>query len=206
MSLEDLKKAYPFPEAEPTVPASDHGWFEPENERLLAGALGPHTRVVLELGSWLGKSTRFIARSAPNATVIAVDHWLGSEEHVGNPVLPVLYDTFLKNCWAFRDRIVPLRTSTIPGMGLVREHGVEPDLVYVDAGHDYASAKEDILTALDLFPGALLCGDDFLWPGVCKAVRDAVERCVMSACIKGNVWWREHPAFQRMNGVRIVAR
>lgn len=203
MGLEELKKAYPFPALEPDVLASDHGWFEPENERLLSGAIGPDTNVVLELGSWLGKSTRWIAQAAPKAIVIAVDHWMGSPEHMGNPVLPVLYETFLKNCWAFRDRIVPLRKYTLFGMRIVFENGVRPDLVYVDAAHDYENALMDIQVALDLFPKALLCGDDFLWLGVRRAVRELVAERRMDASVKGNVWWKTAPEFGHMNGVPI---
>src|SRR5436190_126076 len=194
MGIEDLKKAFPFPAAEPDVPASDHGWFGPENERLLKGALSPGIKVVLELGSWLGKSTRFIAGAAPSAVVVSIDHWYGSAEHKVNQklkaVLPVLYETFLKNCWLIRDRIVPLRSSTVPGMRLVRDYGVSPDLVYVDASHDYQSVRADILVSKELFPDAALCGDDFTWPGVRQAVEELVD-----ASIDGNVWWKKGPAF-----------
>jgi hypothetical protein len=40
------------------------------------------TRCVLELGSWLGKSTRFIVSRAPNAYICCIDLW--SNEHIRN--------------------------------------------------------------------------------------------------------------------------
>lgn len=207
MGLEDLKKMFPFPASEPDVPLSDHGWFGLENEELLKAALGPHTKVVLELGSWLGKSTRFIAQAAPNAALIALDHWLGSAEHKINPtlrpMLPILHETFLKNCWALRDRLIPLRANTVPGMKLVHGHGILPDLVYVDAAHDYQSVRADIMTALELFPDALLCGDDFQWPGVAQAVRERVSEGAMTALVKGNAWWRAAVAFGVVKGVLV---
>jgi hypothetical protein len=42
---------------------------------VLAELLSSQTRCVLELGSWLGSSTRFIADHAPNAVIICVDLW-----------------------------------------------------------------------------------------------------------------------------------
>ncbi len=204
MSIEDLKKAFAFPEKPPGVPASDHGWFGPEHVELLSGLLKPETKVVLELGSWLGKSTRFIASRAPKATVFAVDHWQGSAEHHAMPdcqgMLPTLYDTFLKNCWMFRTRIVPLRMDTISGMKLIHQHKVEPDIIFIDAGHDYISARADLSHALSLFPNAILCGDDFLWPGVGQTVREHAHAGIMKAFVKGNVWWKENPAFAHMQG------
>jgi len=204
MSIEDLKKVFPFPEKPPTVPASDHGWFGPEHVELLQGLLSKETKVVLELGSWLGKSTRFIASRAPNATVIAVDHWQGSAEHHGTPewqaLLPTLYETFLKNCWMFRTRIVPMRIDTVSGMKLIHQHKVEPDIIFIDAGHDYINARADLSNALMLFPNATLCGDDFLWPGVGQTVTEHVRAGIMKAFVKQNVWWKESPAFAHMQG------
>ncbi len=209
MSIEDLKKAFTFPSTAPAVPTSDHGWFGPEHEELLSGLLGPQTKVVLELGSWLGKSTRFIASRAPKAIVISVDHWQGSAEHHSTPqwkaLLPTLYETFIKNCWIFRDRIIPLRMDTVSGMKLVSQHGISPDIVFIDAGHDYISARADLSNALGLFPNSILCGDDFLWPGVGQTVTEHVRANIMKAFVKQNVWWKDNPAFAHMKGGVPVA-
>lgn len=208
MSIEDLKKVFSFPATPPAVSTSDHGWFGPEHVELLSGLLGPETKVFLELGSWLGKSTRFVASRAPKATVIAVDHWQGSVEHHTTPewqaFLPTLYDTFIKNCWTYRERIVPLRMDTVSGMKLIHQHGVKPDIIFIDAGHDYISARADLSYALSLFPDAVLCGDDFLWPGVAQTVREHAHANIIKAFAKGNIWWRDNPAFAHMKeGVKV---
>ena len=59
----------------PSVEAYHHGWFYPPHKVVLAELLSPETRCVVELGSWLGKSTLFIAEHAPNAVIISVDLW-----------------------------------------------------------------------------------------------------------------------------------
>lgn len=204
MGVQDLKTFFQFPSTPPNVPTSDHGWFGPEHAELLSGLLGPETKVVMELGSWLGKSTRFIASRAPKAFIVSIDHWQGSAEHHSTPewktLLPTLYETFLKNCWMFRDRVIHLRMDTISGMKLAHQHGVVPDVVFIDAGHDYISARADLSNALSLFPDAILCGDDFLWPGVGQTVTEHVRAGIMKAFVKGNVWWKENPAFAHMTG------
>ena len=64
-----------FPKAEPTVGRNPHGWFFPPHKVVLSHFLNEKTRVVVEMGSWLGKSTRFISSVAPNAFVFAIDKW-----------------------------------------------------------------------------------------------------------------------------------
>lgn len=100
----------------------------------------------------------------------------------------------------FRERVIPLRMDTISGMKLTNQHGVSPDIIFIDAGHDYISARADLSNALQLFPDAILCGDDFLWPGVGQTVTEHVRANIMKAFVKGNVWWRDNPAFAYMQG------
>ena len=208
MGLAELKNAFPFPANAPDVPPFDHGWFWECHKELLSGAMGSHVKVILELGSWLGKSTQWLAEQSPNATIIAVDHWQGSAEHLEKPewraLLPTLYETFIKNCWEFRDRIIPLRMNTISGMGFVNQFGVNPELIFIDAGHDYASAYGDVSNALRLFPSAAICGDDFYWEGVNKAVTEHVKHGIMLASYKDNQWWKENNVFTHIHGARQV--
>lgn len=63
-------------------------------------------------------------------------------------------------------------------------HGAQPALVFIDAGHSYESVKNDINWAVgqDAF---IICGDDFSFPGVEKAVR---ERFGSEFKIVGDMW------------------
>lgn len=208
MGLKELKKTFSFPSEPPLVPSSDHGWFWEGHVELLAGAMGAERKVVLELGSWLGKSTRWMAEHSPNADIITVDHWQGSAEHFEKPewqaMLPTLYETFIKNCWAFRERIVPLRMDTISGMKLVHQHGIKPELIFIDAGHDYVSANGDLSYAVRLFPEAAICGDDFYWEGVNRAVTEHVRRGIMRGFYKENWWWKENAFFSHIQGAKPI--
>lgn len=167
-----------WPEERPDVEPADFGWFEPCAEELLSKYVNEETQLIIELGSWLGKSTRWFLQAAPNAMVVAIDHWKGSPEHrrFGDDFRGLLWPRFLQNCWEYRDRLVPLKTSTLDGMRLVADRGYLPDLVYVDAAHDMRSAQLDIEAALTLFPDAQITGDDWIWgKGSHYPVRRAVQ-------------------------------
>ena len=110
--LQDLAKKYPWPEVKPDLAPLDQGWFSGHN--LFEEGLSKDMQVIVELGSWLGKSTRFFLNQFPRSFLIAVDHWKGSQEHQirFQKLLPNLYENFLVNCWDYKDRLIPLRNST----------------------------------------------------------------------------------------------
>lgn len=169
--LSVLGSRYPWPEARPNLPFNPGGWFPQCNKESLQKHLSPKTELVVELGSWLGLSTRWIMDQAPNAWLIAIDNWQGGKEIKDDPILPVVYDTFVSNCWAYKDRLVQMRTTTEAGLDELLGLGVKPDLVYLDAGHDYESVQQDINACIKF--GCTLIGDDFnpnAWPGVVQAV------------------------------------
>ncbi len=184
-----------WPEQKPNVTEDHHSMFF--NQGQLAALLNNETKLVIELGSWLGGSIRFICQNAPNAIVIAIDHWQGSPEHFENPDcqkrIPTLYETFLVNCWEYKNRLIPLQASTIEGLEKVKAAGLNPDIVYVDAAHDYDSATRDIEKVYELFPKTCICGDDWQWNAsaglpVQRAVRDFAARHNFTIHAERNFW------------------
>ncbi len=180
--IERLRRAYPWPATRPVVmgPVQNPGWLGEGTDGALAAALSDRTRVVVELGAWLGMSTRYILDRAPGATVISVNHWEGSPEHrVGTlyqSMLPTLYETFLSQCWDYRDRLIPLRMTTLEGLQVVAQAGIQPDLIYIDAEHSYRAVTAELELASELFPHARLVGDDFDWRGVREAAEAFARR------------------------------
>jgi hypothetical protein len=179
-----------FPRSRPDLPFSGHGWLNDENRRTLASALTNDTTVVVEVGTWLGLSARYMCDLAPSATLYAVDHWLGSPEHIGVPewecFLPTLWDQFVADCWDYRDRIVPVRGESLDGLQLLHGMGVEPDLIYLDGGHGYEQVRSDIEAITLLFPGVALIGDDWGWEGVRTAAVEHFGRDRI--VVDGNCW------------------
>jgi hypothetical protein len=192
-ALANLAAEYPWPDERPKVPpAPDRNWLFPATRELLSRSVTPKTQLVVEVGSWLGRSTRFLADLAPRGTVIAIDHWEGSPEHHKDgelaELLPRLYDTFLAECWDYRRRIIPLRAKSVEWLQRVAEAGLEPDVVYIDADHSFESVQHDLTTALDMFPRATIVGDDLNWDGVRKAVETVCRSRNLRHEAHGTAW------------------
>ncbi len=197
--VDALRAEHPWPDPLPPVEPRLWGWFREEHERVLGPRLSPSTQVVVELGSWLGMSTQFLLRAAPSATVIAIDHWRGSPEHHEREdwaaVLPTLYETFLVNCAAWSDRLVPLRLSTLEGIAAVAAAGVVPDLVYVDAGHDTDEVLADLRAVHAAWPTAVIVGDDWRWDTVRAAASRFAAETGRVPLVDGTAWTVEPVAF-----------
>jgi hypothetical protein len=186
--------AWPAEQPADAAPGKEQGWLGAGSEVMLSRSLSPKTKLVVELGAWLGLSTRYIADNAPHATVISVDHWQGSPEHKTQEhykaLLPRLYETFQARCWDYRERVVPLRMSSLDGLRRVADAGLEPDFVYVDAEHTYEAVTAELNLARKLFPHALLGGDDYDWTGVRQAVDEFAKKNNLLVDRYGARGWR----------------
>jgi len=194
VSLSDLVTANPWPAVKPALDFDDQGWLADEHKVFVKPYLSPDAKVILELGSWLGKSTRLWLRLAPNATLICVDTWRGSTDMIGNvdaePRLAagLMYEQFLANQWDERHRVIPIKTDSQIGMEQVAAAGVVPDFIYFDTEHTTTHVRAELETALRLFPTSQFYGDDWGWPSVQKAVTEfAAERGYVAKGL-GNAW------------------
>src|SRR5436305_727502 len=124
--------------------------------------------------------------------IAAIDHWQGSPEHHERPewraMLPGLYEGFLTLCWPYRDRIIPLRMTTLAGLQVLADHALSPDLVYVDAEHTYEAIRSELELSGRLFPRAALVGDDYPHPPVRDAVVDFARLHGLVVQCHGNGW------------------
>lgn len=127
--------------------------------------------IIVEVGSWLGGSARIMA-DASQATIICVDTWLGSEEHQEGrawmeresnraEVLRRLWDQFIVNCFDLRDRIIPMRTTSIMALHRLSQFGVKPDVILLDGAHDAMSVACELELCRTLFPESTLILDDY---------------------------------------------
>jgi hypothetical protein len=195
-AMRKLSKLHPWPEQRPddAAPGQEAGWLGAGSEVMLAHSLSAKTKLVVELGAWLGLSTRFIADAAPSATVVSVDHWKGSAEHQEQEryrkLLPRLYETFQARCWNYRDRVIPLRMNSLDGLRCVAEAGLEPDFIYVDAQHTYEAVSAELKLSRELFPHAFLGGDDYDWQGVRQAVGEFACQNGLVVDRQGTRGWR----------------
>ena len=151
-------------------------------------------KVVVEVGVWKGASVvtmaKEVRRQKLDSAIIAIDTWLGSSEHYlwekFIPDLdfefgyPRLYHKFAANICneGLADIVVPLPLDSINGFQLLKEKGIRPDVLHIDAGHDYMSVMGDLKAWWpQLTPGGVLIGDDYFkswlgkgkWPEVRQA-------------------------------------
>jgi hypothetical protein len=197
-----------WPKKMPSIPKYYHGWFQRNNIDILQRLSSKDHRCVLELGSWLGMSTRFLLEHNPNAVVFAVDLWsneyffndphydaTGDKEAnallTDNPI----YDQFLVNVQDHKytkspksKGLVPMKMSTLDAIPILKEAGVRPDLIYIDASHHYEFVIKDIELCLDAFPGAIIVGDDWNYEGVKQAVVEAAERHHLQIHARRTCW------------------
>lgn len=170
--FEILQQRYPWPSSKPKVETNQHGWVNKEKQGYIRFQIRHEPKFILELGAWLGQSTRFFLDTFPNAKLVTIDTWKGGPEHqnperkdahILQPLLPILKETFTANCWDYRKRLVGIKSTTTRGLKLLEKVGFEPDLVFIDAGHDYKNVLADLEGSHKLAPQALLVGDDWRW-------------------------------------------
>ncbi len=196
MTLDRLREKYAWPERKPQRTFDDHGWFGWCHKALLDVVLSEDVSIIVELGSWLGKSTRFLASKAVRSTVIAIDHWQGddsirsSNDKDAINKLPLLYEQFLANCWPYRQRIIPVRSGTIDGIHEASSMGIVPDFAYVDACHSYEEAQRDIREVISAWPECRIAGDDYggRWQGVKSAVDEAARHHGRAIVTADHAW------------------
>jgi hypothetical protein len=142
-------------------------------------------KVVIEVGCWFGQSTRHMASLLPEGGVIyAVDHWRGSTEHqpghpYWTPKLPYLYEQFLSNVIheGLTHKIIPVRMESLEASKFLSH--LTPDLIYIDASHDYEAVYADIEAWFPLVKGhGILSGDDYA-NGEGLPVKRAVDQFAM---------------------------
>ncbi len=174
-------------------PTDLQGWHS-QHPYLTRAIAETRPAIVVEVGVWKGASVVTMAkemqRQKLDAVVIAIDTWLGSSEHYlwekFIPDLdfefgyPRLYHKFAANICneGLSDIVVPLPLDSINGFQLLKEKGIRPDVLHIDAGHDYMSVMGDLKAWWpQLNPSGVLIGDDYFkswlgkgkWPEVRQA-------------------------------------
>lgn len=155
-------------------------------------------KLAVEVGSWLGGSARFTASNLPpDALLLCVDTWLGSEENQVGAVahiidLAILYRQFLSNTIHnnLQDRMIPIRMPSLETASHLSQLGFKFDFIYIDAAHDYENVIADMRAWYPLLAeNGIFCGDDFNHPPIVKAVNEfALEKGLR--LISGPNFWQ----------------
>ncbi|MCH9627870.1 MAG: tRNA 5-hydroxyuridine methyltransferase [Chlamydiales bacterium] len=173
------------------LPFDGQGWFANgvQLEKII-DEIQPKT--VIEVGAWIGQSTRFMAQRLPRESKLyAVDTWLGSPEeevHMNDPRLPHLYQLFLSNVKhaGLTDVIIPIRMNSLEA---AKALNIQADVIYIDASHDPESVYRDIMAWYPhLKPGGVFCGDDWGWGNLREGVIRAANELNLTIIEYGWFW------------------
>ena len=155
------------------------GWFSFANLYKRAVAEAKSEAHFVEIGSWKGRSTSFmaveIANSGKSIQFDCVDTWKGSDEPKHRVDKDVragrLFDVFCANIAPVRHGVNIVRKASVVAAACYADASL--DFVFIDAAHDYRNVTEDIRAWFPkLKSGGMMAGDDYLFKGVNQAVRE----------------------------------
>lgn len=166
------------------------GWMHDDELEWLANTARA-CHVIIEYGSYLGRSTRALADNC-RGSVFAVDPWDGNyvtdDGSKFHSFSPADYDTFCNNLKDLIDsrKVIPIRK---------RSHEFVPpilaDLIFIDGDHRYKECLLDIELAFNYIRnGGIIAGHDYGrpdWPGVKKAVSEVFSPQQVN--IINTIWW-----------------
>lgn len=172
------------------------GWMSEEELAWLAEMAVTRDRIV-EVGSWKGRSTTALAL-ATHGRVYAVDHWRGSanerettHREAVDTGSDAMFATFCSNVAPLiaLGKLVPMRQDGALAASSLREILGEngADLVFIDAEHTDDGVRRDIANYRKLCgPGAILCGHDYNYEPVARAVRGVFVEGIGHGA--GSIW------------------
>lgn len=174
------------------------GWMSIPELLWLTEQAAQHKKIV-ELGSFLGRTTIALARSTPGE-VYAIDDFRGvSSVHLtGTGLEKKQIEDIQSNLFAYFRQ----NTASIPNIKVIQTDHADtgklpvewvrglpeekPDMVFIDGSHEYEDVKRDIMVWRErLMPGGLLCGHDLDWPGVRQAIDELLPGWKSPA---GSIW------------------
>ena len=161
------------------------GWMSLPEICWLAKSATEHSRI-LEIGSYLGRSTRALADNTPGV-VLALDDWQGPRdaEHEDN-----LFAKFTENMQGANYAAYVVNHAD--GIYMLEGQKVF-DMIFLDGSHEYEDVKRDIEKWLPcLMPGGLICGHDYSneYPTVKRAVTEIFKECG----VYGTIWFVDYGA------------
>lgn len=148
-------------------------------------------RIVVEIGSWKGRSMKALALAVWEVAY-SVDHWMDAPPSDDSKVLPDWLEVRSRGAGTvkaeFERNLAPeIASGKCVPLGLPSDKGAlrlkeilgsrKVDMVFIDGDHEYSMVKRDIeLWKPMLVDGGLLCGHDYIWPTVNKAVAELVPK------------------------------
>lgn len=147
-------------------------------------------KVFVELGSYLGASSYYVASglaNKPGAKLYCIDTWQNDAMSEGKRDT---YCEFLCNIKPFSNFIVPIRDTTTNAALNFRQN---IDFLFIDAGHDYEDVYNDVTHWLPkLNHGATVVFHDIGWAeGVKRVVNENIKPIAFNEGNLPNMYWAQ---------------
>ncbi len=173
-ALQELQRAHSWPKKLPELQPVNWGLDAGGKQLITEQIRDNDVSIVLEIGVFLGASSRVWLDASPNVVVIALDPWEGGDwvgdfartrrqpdwvaDQLGRDE-EAFYETFLVNMWGYRKRLIPVRGWALDKLPEIADFGVQPHLIYLDAD----KLGRELEVCHELFPQAILTGDDWFF-------------------------------------------
>lgn len=160
----------------------------------------PSAKHAIEIGTYYGMSARIMAEVAKvrGGSLVCVDTWTPCDQFQGGDDSYYfdgdIYEQFLSNVihWKLDDVITPMRMTSVEAAAIY--DGPQADLIYIDAYHTYDALKADMLAWWPhLAPGGVMCGDDFVWKDIPRAIGDACHELGAKPTPTKATFWKLEP-------------
>jgi beta-1,4-mannosyl-glycoprotein beta-1,4-N-acetylglucosaminyltransferase len=164
--------------------ASQCDGYMADSELRWLGKEAKKRKVIVEIGSWHGRSSRVLGDNLMEGGVIyCVDTWAGSpaEQDTSHSSAKwkegdhAFYEFLQNNLDLIQQgKIIPLRMTSKNASDLLLEKGIKPDMIFIDADHTYEGVSTDIDAWSRLVEDdTIFCGHDMgAWEGVGRAVTE----------------------------------
>jgi predicted O-methyltransferase YrrM len=160
------------------------GWFDEQDIDFYRSqvAQAPSPAHFVEVGSWKGRSSAFMAveiiNSGKTIKFDCVDTWLGDagigmsqDAYIQSGTL---YEHFLANLKPVEGHYTPVRATSVEAAALYEDDSL--DFVFIDAAHDYDNVLADITAWLPKVKvGGVISGHDYTHEPVRRAVHELLE-------------------------------
>lgn len=158
-------------------PREVEGWLSSTQGELLCGLaqLNPSLGTVVEIGSFLGRSTICLAQGCRRIKadkMYTIDNFVG-DLHIG------LRRNFFDDFWAnirkyqLEDWVIPLVSDSVQASQKWTK-GIR--LLFIDGNHSYQGVKKDFLTWQKFIPmgGIIAFHDSLSWPGIVRLIFELI--------------------------------
>ena len=191
-----------FPDTTIHVPTIEHGWMSLDTHAALVGTIRAiRPRIICELGSWYGLSTRTMLGESRDTTIYAFDKFkaapmidykknrIGVEDNfffnhprfetfaanVSTALtglgLPAAMASAAGSMATSSNKVVMVRGDASKIIQVSRKHRFVPEMVFIDYEKNTERLTRLITSLRKAFPRAFIVGDDHVFESVKRAIR-----------------------------------